>query len=122
MIITNVGKYTVHASYGAAEVPFLGGVIIPHEIHELAHMSYGQNYLLGKLPSPNEGGPLSVMKVPWDASKFKAASYSVHPLSTSSWLSDVEQLKGVRLAEPATKFQPVRTIWDVLRYNHDSDI
>ena len=42
-------------------------------------------------------------------------SYS-YEISTSSWLSDVEQLKGVRLAEPATKttIGQSEMCWDVI--------
>ena len=122
MIITNVGKYTVHGSYGAAEVPFLG-VIIPHEIHELPHMSYGSKLLVGETAITKWGwshigyeGSLSRFKVQGSflllcsATNFVSYSYEI---STSSWLSDVEQLKGVRLAEPATKTNHW-TIWDVL--------
>ena len=37
---------------------------------------------LGKMPSPNLGGPLPVMKFPWAASA--TSSYSVHPLALSA--------------------------------------
>lgn len=68
------------------------------------YVSYGQNYLFRKMPSPNLGGSrigfaffkyryggigfgrsLSVMKALWAASKFKATSYySVHPPTLSA--------------------------------------
>jgi len=62
------------------------------------YMSYGRNYLLGKMPSPNVAGPPPVLQllnvdyglssisiVPWATSKFKATSYySPRPLFLSA--------------------------------------
>ena len=80
--------------------------IDPHRQHFLqSSMSYTDEITrLGKMPSPKMGGPLSVaqllnmdygvsvlggpvsvMKVPWTDSKFKATSYyPVHPLILSA--------------------------------------
>ena len=124
-IISNVGKYTVHGSYGAAEVPFLGGHY-PSWNSRTSAYELRARLLVGETAITKWGwspigyeGSLSRFKVQGSffllCSSTNFVSYS-YEISTSSWLSDVEQLKGVRLAEPATKttIGQSEMCWDVI--------
>ena len=69
--------------------PNVGG---PQSVLQVSNMEYGVSVWRG---------PLSVMKVPWAASKFKATSYySVHPLilsATHVWLAGSLQYQESKL-------------------------